>query len=331
MSVVEPCNNPLVTLAVVTYNQVDYIKEAFEGAISQNYPNLEVIISDDYSTDGTFEVIKELVAEYEGPHSIVINQNPENKCTLAHFFKVVDLAKGELLLIAAGDDVSKPERVTETVTVWKEDSSAGIFSNYELINEKGIVLDDDYCPNSRSEIAEDVFLKEGGLDIHGASSAYDMAFVKSLPRPEGRFFFEDAYMSFFIYFFGREISKIDSTLVRYRAHSNSISNNSVASLTSNKIKEKQIKASGYDENKWKLYMSIKSFSVISDRGGSVMDIDAFERYLFRLQVKSSWITMPFKKKLDMLLRSYKDDRPLFYWFLPRVFGLDVFSFLRRFG
>ena len=71
-------DKPLLSLLIITYNQEDYIRETLEGAFSQNYSPLEIVISDDNSTDGNFSIIKDMVSEYAGPHTIIINQNSQN-------------------------------------------------------------------------------------------------------------------------------------------------------------------------------------------------------------------------------------------------------------
>lgn len=49
-------DQPLVTFALFAYNQEQYIREAVEGAFSQTYKPLEIILSDDCSRDRTFEI-----------------------------------------------------------------------------------------------------------------------------------------------------------------------------------------------------------------------------------------------------------------------------------
>jgi len=51
----ETTDRPLVTFALVAYNQEQYIREAVEGAFAQTYEPLEIILSDDCSSDRTVE------------------------------------------------------------------------------------------------------------------------------------------------------------------------------------------------------------------------------------------------------------------------------------
>ena len=63
---------PLVTFALFAYNQEKYIHEAVEGALAQTYEPLEIILSDDSSTDRTFEVMSELAKKYNGKNKVIV-------------------------------------------------------------------------------------------------------------------------------------------------------------------------------------------------------------------------------------------------------------------
>ena len=97
---------PVVTFAVVAYNQQEFIAEAVESAMAQDYPELEILISDDASTDSTFTRIEDLVRSYRGRHRLRIHRNPVNLGLIAHVNQVFEMATGEMIVIAAGDDVS---------------------------------------------------------------------------------------------------------------------------------------------------------------------------------------------------------------------------------
>lgn len=47
-----------VSLIMTTYNSIEHIEETLQSALSQDYPNLEIVIADGLSTDGTVEVIR---------------------------------------------------------------------------------------------------------------------------------------------------------------------------------------------------------------------------------------------------------------------------------
>lgn len=112
-------SQPLVTLALFAYNQEAYIREAVRSALAQSYSPLQIVFSDDSSTDATFSLIEEEVSGYSGPHRILLNCNTKNLGIGAHVNRMMELAEGELIVAAAGDDISLPERVSQLVEAWK--------------------------------------------------------------------------------------------------------------------------------------------------------------------------------------------------------------------
>ncbi|CAH2791907.1 MAG: FIG00453291: hypothetical protein [uncultured Paraburkholderia sp.] len=109
---------PLVSMLLIAYNQEKQIVDAINGALAQTYVPLEIIISDDASTDGTFAAIEAAVASYSGPHRVRTNHNATNLGISAHLSHVAQMAAGELLFVAAGDDMSVPERCARVVDFW---------------------------------------------------------------------------------------------------------------------------------------------------------------------------------------------------------------------
>jgi len=130
---------PLVTFALFAYNQEKYIREAVEGAFSQTYEPLEIVLSDDCSTDRTFEIIEEMAAGYRGPHDLVVRQNDTNQGLAVHINHVMSQVCGKLVVVAAGDDVSFPHRVAVVVQHWIEGGreSGSIFSRFQAIDTLG--------------------------------------------------------------------------------------------------------------------------------------------------------------------------------------------------
>ncbi len=52
---------PKISIVIPSFNKVDFIEETLKSIVDQNYPNLEVIIQDGGSTDGTLEILKKYV------------------------------------------------------------------------------------------------------------------------------------------------------------------------------------------------------------------------------------------------------------------------------
>ncbi len=109
---------PLASLLLIAYNQQATIGEAIAGALAQTYEPLEIVVSDDASSDGTWAQMQTAVAGYTGPHRVTLNRNPVNLGIGAHLSHLVQISSGELLFVAAGDDVSLPQRCETVVAAW---------------------------------------------------------------------------------------------------------------------------------------------------------------------------------------------------------------------
>ncbi len=110
---------PCVSILLLAYNQRETIEEAVSSCLAQTGPAIEIILSDDSSTDGTGELLASLGAAYRGPHRVRVNRNPINLGIGAHLNKLVELSDTELLLVAAGDDLSLPHRAQAVFTAWE--------------------------------------------------------------------------------------------------------------------------------------------------------------------------------------------------------------------
>lgn len=111
---------PLVSVLLIAYNQEKLVADAVRSVLAQTYDPLEIIISDDASSDGTFAAIEAAVRGYGGPHQVVTRRNTSNEGISAHLSRLAAMAHGELLFVAAGDDMSAPNRCERVVEYWLE-------------------------------------------------------------------------------------------------------------------------------------------------------------------------------------------------------------------
>ena len=132
---------PLASILLIAYEQQATIAEAIAGALAQTYSPLEIVVSDDASSDATFAAMEAALTGYGGPHRIVLNRNERNLGIGAHLSRAVALSHGDLLFVAAGDDVSLPQRCERVVEVWLASGKRLdlIASALEDIDERGAV------------------------------------------------------------------------------------------------------------------------------------------------------------------------------------------------
>lgn len=131
---------PLMTIAMIMYNRKEYVKAAVESLLQQDYPNLEIIISDDNSDDGALEIALEIVKRYKGGHRIVFNVNERNLGLGGNFAKVLSLSHGEWVVACGGDDVQHNDRVSRVLHYVREYPSAVVIgSGANTIDQYGTV------------------------------------------------------------------------------------------------------------------------------------------------------------------------------------------------
>lgn len=208
-------DRPLVTFAVLAYQQEELVRQAIEAAFAQTYSPLEIILSDDGSGDRTFEVIEGMAAAYDGPHSVRVNRNRENLGLIGHVNAIFEMARGEIVLLAAGDDVSLPERTERVVSAFGEGADVMlVHSPVERIDAVGTMLGLWHAPMRGKP--DDMGSLALSLGLHlGASAGYrKVVFDRFGPIVE-RAAYEDLVLGFRARLLGRLVG-LDLPLVRYR-------------------------------------------------------------------------------------------------------------------
>lgn len=114
---------PLVSVGLPVYNMKGTVGRALDSLLAQDYPNLEIIVSDNCSTDGTTRICRQYTQEHPG---IMLNVNKSNMGVIYNTSLVFDKAKGKYFFFAGGDDYWHPEFTSTLVK--------------ELENDKGAVL-----------------------------------------------------------------------------------------------------------------------------------------------------------------------------------------------
>lgn len=219
-------DRPLITFAVSAYNQVRYIRAAIEGAFNQTYSPLEIILSDDCSTDGSFAVMEEMASNYSGPHRIILNRNDRNLGFCGHINRMMELTRGELIVTAQGDDISMPERAEFILKAWEYSgrSVTSIYSDYSVIDETGAqwdwvqsgkVHDGPLFEFQRGDLRE--FMAVMRPLVNGCTHAWSRCLFNHFGQLPERVRLEDFLLSFRSLAIN-SILYINRPLIKYRRH-----------------------------------------------------------------------------------------------------------------
>ena len=124
--------SPKVSVIVPNYNHAPYLRQRLESIYNQTYKNIEVILLDDCSGDGSVEIIKEFAQRF--PDRTICHFNEENSGGVFHQWKKgLEMASGELVWIAESDDACSENFLTELVHFFSNSAVMLAFARTEFI------------------------------------------------------------------------------------------------------------------------------------------------------------------------------------------------------
>jgi len=135
-------NNPLVSVIVITYNSEKYVLETLESAKAQTYKNIELIVSDDCSTDKTVEICQDWLDLNKTRFAHVYLLTVEiNTGVTANCNRAVKSARGEWIKLIGGDDILMDTCIEENIQYINQHHEAFcVESGIYLINEKSEII-----------------------------------------------------------------------------------------------------------------------------------------------------------------------------------------------
>ena len=143
---------PLISVVMPAFNAEKFIKQAIDSMLAQTYPNWELLVADDASTDNT----RELVNAYSDPRIKTFHQDQNLGYPLT-CNRLLSLATGDYLTFLDSDDYTAPNRLELLYSAFQLDPSLGMVgSAVQLVSEEGILIRTDIKPQSYDEILDAV-------------------------------------------------------------------------------------------------------------------------------------------------------------------------------
>ncbi|BCX14770.1 MAG: hypothetical protein KatS3mg088_453 [Patescibacteria group bacterium] len=126
---------PKISIVVPSFNKVDFIKDTLRSIVSQKYPNLEVIIQDGGSTDGTLEVVKKYQKKYPKVFKV---ESKKDKGQLDAINKGLKKATGEILSFINADDFYEDKAFYKVADFYLKNKDALWFAGKgRVVNREG--------------------------------------------------------------------------------------------------------------------------------------------------------------------------------------------------
>lgn len=138
-------NYPLVSVIVLTYNSADYILETLFSVYNQTYSNLEIIISDDCSSDETISIVNEWLREHKDRFiRCEVITSEHNLGTAANNNRAIRMSKGEWIRGVAGDDLIPQNAIENQIKYAISNADAKIINgysvNFKIENGKQVII-----------------------------------------------------------------------------------------------------------------------------------------------------------------------------------------------
>jgi GT2 family glycosyltransferase len=125
---------PLVSVVIPTYNQADFLVEAITSAQNQTYPNIEIVVVNDGSTDNTTEILKKLSEQDQRIRCF----SQENQGLASAFNKAVQESKGEYIVHLDSDDIYETEKIQKQLEILQQDKSIDlVYTAIQVIDKEG--------------------------------------------------------------------------------------------------------------------------------------------------------------------------------------------------
>jgi glycosyltransferase involved in cell wall biosynthesis len=220
-------NEPLVSIAMCTYNGAAYLQQQMDTIVGQSYKNIEIIIIDDGSADETVQILQQYAASNS---NIKLYQNQQNLGYVKNFEKAIGLCNGDYIALADQDDIWSLDKIQQMVD--EVGDAMLIYHDSELVNDEGQNL---------GRMSNLINMYSGSSPLaflfYNSVSGHSCMFRAELVPHLGSFnpkFYHDWWIAFVAANKGR-VAFLDKLLVKYRQHQNA--NTDI--LRIRKIKSKQ--------------------------------------------------------------------------------------------
>lgn len=294
---------PLVSIAVCTYNGEKFLIEQLDSLLGQSYRSIEIIVVDDCSKDGTLAILK----RYEENNSnFKAYQNDQNIGYIKNFEKAISLCNGDYIALCDQDDIWDPNKIELQLAAIGD--STLIYHDSEFVNDGGYSLG-----KKKSDILN-MYQGDSAIPflffncVSGHACLFNRTLIPyCLPFPKE--IFHDRWLAFVAANNGG-ITYLNKTLVKYRQHENTDTN----ILKINKRNRKP-SISGH-QKMMKILSELFHFSTYPYLKQKNQVEKLYEAYLNWVNSYFNWVLMSF------MILNYK-----LLFFIPKKGALSNLNFI----
>ncbi len=132
--------NPLVSIVIPCYNHENFVQECIQSVIDQTYQNIELIIIDDGSKDGSVKKIQEMIPACQERFVRFEFRHRPNKGLSATLNEALEWCEGEYFSALASDDMMLPKKTQQQLKILSEQDYVAVFGAVQMIDSDNNIL-----------------------------------------------------------------------------------------------------------------------------------------------------------------------------------------------
>lgn len=210
-------NSPLVSVIMPVYNAEEFLVDSINSILNQTYKNIELIIINDKSTDGSLKIITKFLKKYPKIIKLINLKRNLNRGGDACANIGIKQAKGKYIARMDADDISHPKRLERQVNFLEKNSDYFLVgTNAYVIDKKGKIIGEKLEPKNNEDIYNMYF---NFHPIIHPSVMYRRFFKgKKFFYPQKYSANNDYYAFFKMICLGYKFANIQEKLLYYRIH-----------------------------------------------------------------------------------------------------------------
>ena len=225
-----------ISIVVPVYNVRQYLSESLDSVINQTYTNLEIIVVDDGSTDGSDKICD----EYSVKDSRINVIHQENKGLSGARNAGLDIMTGEVVAFLDSDDTFHPEMIQRMVETMQHYDADVVICRYSSCRTNGKMPYSKINSDNATSIVYDRreslrALLSGTIDWYAWNKVYRRECFESIRYPQGQVY-EDIVTTYEILNASQKVAVIEEPLIMYRRREESITEKYAFSSAQDRIR-----------------------------------------------------------------------------------------------
>lgn len=209
-----------IDILMATYNGEKYVKEQIDSILNQSFSDFRLLISDDFSTDSTRDILQSYV---EKDSRVVVFLQNKNLGVVKNFEFLMEKVESEYFMFSDQDDVWQKDKIKNSIELLQKTNSDLVYTNLQVVNQELDILYQSYWKQKGFEKKIKKYNNFESLYLNNYITGCTML-VKSkwldkiLPLPhKSKFILHDYWTALVVSKFGK-MAYIEEPQVKYRQH-----------------------------------------------------------------------------------------------------------------